>query len=131
MQDNFLTVIQSVFEASQNGTIHFGEVIQRLAAARVESYLVDYRTGRASYYLPDDTTVDVEFELPEAPIAKAFDGEAVKAAIRGAQSGKVKYPEFKVMTQAAGCTGYIVWISGRHVSYFGRCGEVHVERFPD
>jgi hypothetical protein len=44
---------------------------------------------------------------------------------------RVMYPEFKRLSQRAGCVGYVVWIAGRHVSYHGRRGEVHVERFPD
>ena len=31
---------------------------------------------------------------------------------------------------SAGCIGYMVWIAGRHVSYFGRQGEVYIEPFP-
>lgn len=41
------------------------------------------------------------------------------------------YPEFKRATMAAGCVGYVVWMAGSHVDYFGRKGETHVERFPD
>ena len=41
------------------------------------------------------------------------------------------YPEFKKLSRQAGCIGYTVWIAGRHVSYYGRKGETHVERFPD
>jgi hypothetical protein len=26
--------------------------------------------------------------------------------------------------------GYVVWLAGRHVTYFGRRGATHVERFP-
>ena len=53
-----------------------------------------------------------------------------RAAILGAQQGKVMYPEFKQLSQQAGCIGYTVWITGRHVTYYGRKGETHVERFP-
>jgi hypothetical protein len=41
------------------------------------------------------------------------------------------YPEFKRLSQSGGCVGYTFWIAGRQVSYFGRKGEMHVERFPD
>ena len=41
------------------------------------------------------------------------------------------YPEFKKLSQAGGCVGYVVWIAGRHVTYVGRKGETHVEKFPD
>jgi len=124
-------LIQSTFTASNAGRIHFGQVIGDLTLAAVESYHVDYRSGRTTYYLRGTETIDLDFGLPKAGIAEAFDGEAVRSAIRGAQAGKVMYPEFKDLSQRAGCVGYTVWISGRHVTYFGRKGETHIERFPD
>lgn len=123
--------IQSTFDASNQGRLHFGQLIGELMRAQVESYHVDYRSGRTTYYLPDGETLDLAFERPQDGIADAFDGDAVRAAILGAQQGRVMYPEFKRLSQAAGCAGYTVWITGRHVTYFGRQGETHVERFPD
>jgi uncharacterized protein YbcV (DUF1398 family) len=131
MDENTRAVIRSTFEASNNGSIHFGQVIGQLASVQVESYQVDYRSGRATCYLPGGATVDLGFERPQEGIADSFDGDAVRSAIRGAQQGRVMYPEFKRLSQRAGCIGYTVWITGRHVTYFGRKGEMHVERFPD
>lgn len=131
MNPNSQSVVKATFDASNAGTIHFGEVIQQLMSVDVESYHVDYRSGRATYYWPDGSTLDLKFELPAEAIADAFDGDAVRAAILGAQQGRVMYPEFKALTQRAGCIGYSVWIAGRHVSYIGRRGEAHVERFPN
>ncbi|MBB6577035.1 uncharacterized protein YbcV (DUF1398 family) [Comamonas odontotermitis] len=125
------SVIQSTFDASNAGEIHFGQVITQLMGVGVESYHVDYRTARATYFLANGENFAFEFALPEAPIADAFDQDGVRAAILGAQQGRVMYPEFKLLTQRAGCVGYTVWIAGRHVSYAGRRGELHVERFPD
>lgn len=123
--------IHATLQASDAGQLHFGEVIAQLVRQQVESYHVDYRSGRTTCYLPDGATLDFSFEKPRQAIAPAFDTEAVRAAIRGAQQGQVMYPEFKTLTQAAGCIGYTVWIAGRHVTYLGRGGETHVERFPD
>lgn len=123
--------IQSTFDASNLGTIHFGQVIGQLMQVGVESYHVDYRTGRTTYYLPDGSTADFCFERPQNGIADQFDGAGVRAAILGAQRGEVMYPEFKKLSQLAGCVGYTVWIAGRHVTYMGRRGESHMERFPD
>lgn len=123
--------IEATFNASNQGTIHFGQVISQLVGAGVESYHVDYRSGRTTYYLPDGSTADFSFELPQNGIAEAFDSDAVRAAILGAQQGRVMYPEFKKLSQRAGCVGYTVWITGRHVTYLGRRGETHIERFPD
>lgn len=131
MNENTRAVIQATFEASNQGRIHFGEVIARLVGAQVESYHVDYRSGRTTYYWPDGTTLDFGFERPPGAIAEAFDGDAVRAAILGAQQGRVMYPEFKRLSQRAGCIGYTVWIAGRHVTYLGRRGETHVEHFPN
>ena len=131
MNEHTQAVIQSTFEASNEGSIHFGEVIGQLIGVHVEAYHVDYRSGRNTYYLPDGATLDLAFELPGEVIADVFDADAVRSAIRGAQQGRVMYPEFKRLSQRAGCVGYTVWIAGRHVAYFGRRGETHIERFPD
>lgn len=131
MDDTPHAQIETTFMASNAGQLHFGEVIACLVAAGVEAYHVDYRAGRSTCYLPDGTVLDLGFERPSAPIGPGFDAEAVRAAIRGAQQGQLRYPEFKARTQAAGCIGYTVWIAGRHVVYLGRGGESHVERFPD
>ena len=125
------SAIENTFAASAAGELHFGEVIARLVAAGVESYAVDYRAGRSTCYLPDGQTLSLPMPATEHAIPEHFDAAAVRAAIRGAQRGEVMYPQFKQLTQAAGCVGYIVWISGRHVVYFGRNGDSHIERFPD
>ena len=131
LNESTRATIQATFEASNQGSIHFGQVIGQLVGVGVESYNVDYRSGRTTYYLPDGATADFAFERPQNGIADAFDGDAVRAAILGAQQGRVMYPEFKTLSQQAGCVGYTVWIAGRHVTYLGRRGETHVERFPD
>ena len=131
MNEATRATIQSTFHAANQGSIHFGQVIGQLVGAAVESYHVDYSSGRTTYYLPDGTTADFYFERPLHGIADAFDGDAMRAAILGAQQGRVMYPEFKTLSQRAGCVGYTVWIAGRHVTYLGRRGETHVERFPD
>ena len=131
MNETTLSTIRATFEDSNQGRIHFGQVIGQLAGAGVESYHVDYRAGRTTYYLPDGATVDFSFERPKDGIADAFDGDALRAAILGAQQGRVMYPAFKPLSQRAGCAAYTVWIGGRHVVYLGRRGETHIERFPD
>lgn len=131
MNEITLSTIRATFDASNQGSIHFSEVISQLWGAGVESYHVDYRSGRTTYYLPDGRTADFIFERPQHGIAHAFDVDAVRAAILGAQQGQVMYPEFKLLSQRAGCVSYTVWIAGRHVLYMGRRGETHIERFPD
>jgi uncharacterized protein YbcV (DUF1398 family) len=131
MQVSIRDTIQSTFDASNAGSIHFKQVIAQLMGAQVESYHVDYLSGRTTYFLTSGETLDLNFEKPRNGIGDAFDGNAVRAAILGAQQGSVMYPEFKKLSQRAGCAAYTVWIAGRHVTYFGRKGETHVEHFPN
>lgn len=125
-----ISTINAVFEQSNSGEIHFGEVIQQLISVGVESYTVDYRRGETTYYLPNGASVRHTFETDTTSIAALFDTQLVKQAILGAQSGQVMYPLFKALTYQAGCIGYSVWITGKNVQYFGRLGEIHLEKFP-
>lgn len=122
--------IRETFEASQAGSIHFSQVIGALMSVDVESYFVDYRARQVAYYFPNDTSFTLHYEGEQEVFGQDFVQADVKAAIVGAQKGEVMYPEFKKLTQKAGCIGYFVWIKGRHVSYLGRNGETHVEHFP-
>ncbi|HEY0961119.1 MAG TPA: hypothetical protein VGE69_02055 [Pseudomonadales bacterium] len=131
MKESTSRVIHDVAAASAEGRMHFGQVIGSLSQAGVEAYAVDYRGRRTTYYLPDGAHCDIVLDTPAVTIGQDFDKAAIQAAIRGSQQGVVRYPEFKVRSMEAGCVGYTVWIAGRHVCYFGRKGEMHIERFPD
>ncbi len=131
MDNAIESLIRETLDASNDGRIHFGQVVGNLISAGVESYVVDYRTGRVTYYMPCGETLTLEQAPANSQIAIEFSGPAIKEAILGAQRGEVMYPQFKQLSQAAGCIGYTVWIGGRHVTYYGRKGETHVERFPD
>lgn len=130
MEEAIESVIRDTLNASNEGRIHFGRVVCDLIGVGVESYSVDYRARRATYYMPCGETLTLELEVPKVDIARDFAASDIKSAILGAQRGDVLYPEFKKLSQAAGCIGYAVWLAGRHVTYYGRKGETHVEHFP-
>ena len=130
MNDATRQTIERCARSSKDGSAHFPDIVAALAGVDVESYFADYRADVTTYYLPDGSTHAVALVPPDVAIADAFDAAGVQQAIRGAQSGRVMYPEFLRLSRAAGCVGYVTWIAGRHVSYFGRRGETHVERFP-
>ena len=123
-------VIDECARASHSGATSFGEAVQKLASAGVESYFADFRRGTTTYYLASGESHAVPLHTPDADMPEAFDAAAIIDAIRGSQRGEVKYPEFVRRAVASGCIGYFVWIAGRHVRYLGRRGEDHVERFP-
>ncbi len=122
--------IQEAALATQQGTMTFPQVVQRLLVAGVESYLVDFAAAQKTHYLADGTTLTVPMILEPGPIAEEFDEAALVAAIRDAQADTVRYPEFVKRSTAAGVIGYWAFLTGRRVIYFGRKGQQHIEEFP-
>lgn len=130
MNLNAREVIEKCAHESHVGLLTFPEVLGRLMAVGVESYLVDYRDQSSTYYFSKNEAIRIPIQMPSIEIPYSFNKDSVVSAIRGAQSDMLRYPEFLKLTMSAGCIGYIVWITGKHVSYFGRQGEVHLEHFP-
>ena len=130
MNPNTKEVIEKCAHQSHAGLLTFPEVLGRLVAVGVESYFADYRNQSTTYYFSCNEVLTIPMEIPSIEIPTPLNKDGVISAIRGAQSDMVRYPDFIKLTMSAGCIGYIVWITGRHVSYFGRQGENHVEYFP-
>ena len=130
MNPNTKEVIEKCAHESRAGLLTFSEVLSRLVDVGVESYFADYRNNSTTYYLSSNEAHSVPMEMPLVEIPNSFSKDGIVSAILSAQSDAVRYPEFLKLTMSAGCIGYIVWITGKHVSYFGRQGEVHAERFP-
>lgn len=130
METTIRNTIEECARQSYEGSISFGQVVGNLMQAGIESYHADYRQPSTTYYLPTDENVSLVLKVPNLHISKEFDKTALQNAIRGAQRGEVKYPQFMELSMKAGCVGYIVWITGRHVTYYGRNGETHIEAFP-
>ncbi len=130
MNPNTKEVIENCAHQSHAGLLTFPEVLGGLIEVGVESYFADYRNQSTAYYLSRNDALSIPMAMPSIEIPNSFNKDDIVSAIRGAQSDAVRYPEFLKLTMAAGCIGYIAWIAGRHVSYFGRQGEVHVEHFP-
>jgi uncharacterized protein YbcV (DUF1398 family) len=124
------SVMHEVLAESQAGRLTFPEVVRRLLAAGIESYLCDLATGQETFYLGDGKTHVEKMTLPLSPIAEEFSLSGLIAAIRGAQADTIRYPEFLKRSTAAGVIAYWSFLTGRKVIYFGRKGELHIEEFP-
>jgi uncharacterized protein YbcV (DUF1398 family) len=120
-------VMHDVSIATQRGEMTFPQVVAQLFAAGVESYLVDFASGRKTYYLADGGTHTESMILELRPVAPDFSADDLVVAIRGAQADTVRYPEFVSRATAAGTVGYWAFLTGKRVVYFGRKGEQHVE----
>lgn len=130
MNSEQIKIAQECATLSAAGTISFGEVIGRLKNAGIERYHADYSRMETTYYTPAGGSCVVPMVHEITPIADAFSGAQVEAAVRQSQRGEIKYQQFTRQALAAGCVGYFVQITGQCVQYFGRNGEMHNEWFP-
>jgi uncharacterized protein YbcV (DUF1398 family) len=124
------TVIHETLAKSQAGELIFPEVVRRLLEVGVESYFCDLANGAEVFYMTDGKTHSEKMVLPLMPIAEEFSSSELIAAIRGAQTDTIRYPEFMKRSAAAGVVAYWAFLTGRKVIYFGRKGEIHIEEFP-
>ena len=108
----------------------FPEVVRRLLEVGVESYFCDLATGVETLYLSDGKSYQEKMILVLSPVAEEFSSSDLIAAIRGAQSDAIRYPEFIKQAAAVGVIAYWAFLTGKKVIYFGRKGQFHVEDFP-
>ena len=123
--------VQSCLRGVENDTMTFPEIVQTLTRQGFESYAIDFRRGRATYYLPDGQSVEYPTHAAIS-VAENFDAGAIQAAIREAQQlvPGYTYNGFCRKVAKAGCAGYVVSFAGRRAVYMGRTAETHVEHFP-
>lgn len=127
-----IAVAKKCFKGAESGQMAFPEVITALTEAGFDGYLVDYRRNITTYYLSDGNSTAFEMDADGAGVAEAFQPEAMKAAIREAQTNApgYTYRGFCRKAKTAGCAGYLVSLPGRRVLYFGRTGDTHTEHMP-
>ena len=127
--DQALAVYETT-RASLTGEMTFPQIVERLSAAGVERYHADYTRREKTFYFVDGEALVIEIPWGRHETASEFSASVVESAVRQSQRGEHTYLDFVRKTMAAGCVGYFVQITGRQAQYFGRNGEIHVEKFP-
>lgn len=130
MNNEQIEVVKECARLSADGKIHFGQVVAGLSQAGVERYHADYSRNETTYYGAGGDSCIVAMSVTSSAIAGAFSACGIESAVRQSQRGEINYPQFTRQAHAAGCVGYFVQITGKCVQYFGRNGEMHIERFP-
>ena len=124
-------IVAEVARATLAGTITFPEVVRRLIETGVEYYHVDYVALRKTFYSAAGEVVmtSILYEgLP--PVAADFDANQLRAAILDSQRHGLTYRDFTRRAMEAGVQGYIAFLRGQRVTYWGRAGDQHTEWFP-
>lgn len=127
------SIARTCLEAAESNSMTFPQIVGALMQAGFEGYAIDFRRALATHYLPDGDSLELPTHRVETPVAPAFDGSRIQAAIREAQQmvPGYTYRGFCDKVAAAGCAGYFVSFSGRRALYVGRTAETHVELFPN
>lgn len=127
-----ITIAHTCLNAAFDKSMAFPEIVGTLIQAGFEGYIVDYRRGTTTYFLPDGDNVVLESSHSAGSVAAQFDPAGVAGQVKWAQANPpdYSYSAFCKSVRGFGCAGYIVSFSGRRVLYFGRTAETHVEYFP-
>ena len=124
-------IVTEAARATLDGSIPFPEVVRRLIETGVEYYHVDYVVLQKRFYSAtgDVVTTPIPYEgLP--PVAADFDAAGLRAAILDSQRHGQHYRDFTRRAMEAGVQGYIAFLRGLRVTYWGRGGDQHTEWFP-
>ena len=124
-------IIAAAAQATLAGTLPFPEIVRQLLETGVEYYHVDYVALNKTYYSAEGDAVvtPIPYEgLP--PVAFDFDATDLRANIQDSQRHHQKYRDFTRRAMEAGVQGYIAFLRGKRVTYWGRNGDHHVEWFP-
>ena len=124
-------LIAKTAQATLAGTISFPQVVKSLLETGVEYYHVDYVALRKTFYSSagDLVTTPINYERLPA-VASELDVAALRANIADSQQRGQKYRDFTERAMAAGVQGYIAFLRGQRVTYWGRSGDQHTEWFP-
>ncbi len=124
-------VVTEAAHATLDGSIPFPEVIRRLIETGVEYYHVDYVALQKTYYSASGEIIKTPINYEGLPsVAADFDPDALRAAILDSQHNGQHYKDFTKRAMNAGVQGYIAFLRGKRVTYWGRGGDNHTEWFP-
>jgi uncharacterized protein YbcV (DUF1398 family) len=124
-------VVAEAARATLDGSIPFPEVVRRLIETGVEYYHVDYVALQITYYSASGEVIKTPINYEGLPfVAADFDLAALKAAVLDSQKNGQHYRDFTKRAMSAGVQGYIAFLRGKRVTYWGCGGDNHTEWFP-
>jgi uncharacterized protein YbcV (DUF1398 family) len=124
-------VVAEAARATLDGSIPFPEVVRRLIETGVEYYHVDYVALQKTFYSASGDIIKTSINYEGLPsIASELNAEALRAAILDSQQNGQHYRDFTKRAMSAGVQGYIAFLRGKRVTYWGRSGDQHTEWFP-
>lgn len=85
MNDTLRTIAQKCLEGAEDNTLNFPEIIKMLTQNNFESYRINFLRNTATYYLADDTSIELSTSSFTTSVSKEFNADSIKSAIKEAQ----------------------------------------------
>ena len=124
-------IVAEAARATLDGSIPFPEVVRRLIETGVEYYHVDYVALQKTYYSASGEVIKTPVNYEGLPgVSADFNADALRMAILDSQQNGQHYRDFTTRAMRAGVQGYIAFLRGQRVTYWGRNGDQHIEWFP-
>ena len=124
-------IVAEAARATLDGSIPFPEVVRRLMETGVEYYHVDYVALQKTYYSASGEVIKTPVNYEGLPgVSADFNADALRMAILDSQQNGQHYRDFTTRAMRAGVQGYIAFLRGQRVTYWGRNGDQHIEWFP-
>lgn len=124
-------IVAEAARATLDGSIPFPEVVRRLMETGVEYYHVDYVALQKTYYSASGEIIKTPIPYEGLPgVSADFNADALRMAILDSQQNGQHYRDFTTRAMRAGVQGYIAFLRGQRVTYWGRNGDQHIEWFP-
>lgn len=124
-------VVAQAARATLDGSMAFAEIVGRLIETGVEYYHVDYVALQKTFYSATGEMIKTPITYENLPsVAADFNADALKAAILDSQQNGQHYRDFTKRVMSAGVQGYMAFLRGKRVTYWGRGGDSHTEWFP-
>ncbi|AZN37169.1 DUF1398 domain-containing protein [Iodobacter ciconiae] len=124
-------IVAEAARTTLDGSIPFPEVVRKLMETGVEYYHVDYVALQKTYYSASGEIIKTPINYEGLPSVSAdFNADALRMAILDSQQNGQHYRDFSKRAMSAGVQGYIAFLRGQRVTYWGRNGDQHVEWFP-
>ena len=124
-------VVAQAARATLDGSMTFAEIVGRLIETGVEYYHVDYVALQKTFYSATGEMIKTPITYENLlSIAADFDVDALKVAILDSQQNGQHYKDFTKRVMSAGVQGYMAFLRGKRVTYWGRGGDSHTEWFP-
>lgn len=124
-------IVTQAARSTLDGSMSFPEIVRQLAETGVEYYHVDYVALQMTFYSGAGEIIKTPMDyvgLP--PVSADFDADALRTAILDSQLHGQHFQDFTTRAMRAGVQGYIAFLRGQRVTYWGRNGDQHIEWFP-